>query len=58
MVVKKDPVQIKAIDMPSTFQENFSPRIMGERIAVKIMEKPDVEDIRIIFPKKRETIKS
>jgi hypothetical protein len=51
-----DPIEINAIDTPSTFQENFSPIIIGESIAVNMIEKQDVEDMRIMFPSHRDTI--
>jgi hypothetical protein len=54
--VKKEPEQIRPIEIPSTFHENFSPSINGESIAVKTIEKHDVDDIRIMLPKYRETI--
>ena len=44
------------METPSTFQVNFSPSTSGERIAVKMMEKQEVEDIKIMFPKYSETI--
>ena len=43
------------IDTPSTFQENFSPNMIGDNIALKIMEKHDVDDIKIMLPKYNET---
>ena len=49
--MKNAPVVISAIEIPSTFQENFSPRIIGESMAVKMIEKHDVDDIKIMLPK-------
>jgi hypothetical protein len=54
-VVKKEPMQMRPIEIPSTFQENFSPRISGERIAVNTIEKHDVDDIKIMLPKYSDT---
>ena len=56
VVVSIDPSEINPMETPSTFQVNFSPSTRGERIAVKMIEKQDVEDIKIMFPKYSETI--
>jgi hypothetical protein len=52
--VNIEPIEINAMDTPSTRQENFSPRINGERMAVNMMEKQEVEDIKIMFPNHNE----
>lgn len=57
VVVNRDPMLIIKMDTPSTFHANFSPTIIGDSIAVNIIEKHDVDDIKIIFPNHIETIK-
>ena len=48
-------MQISPIEIPSTLHENFSPKIRGDRMAVKTIEKQEVDDIKMMFPKYKET---
>lgn len=41
--------------VPSTFQENFSFRIHGDRIALNIMVKQDVDEMSSMLPNARAT---
>ena len=49
------PKLIKKIANPSIFQTNFSFRIIGAKIALKIIVKHEVDEIRIMFPKPKAT---
>jgi hypothetical protein len=46
----EQPVQIKAIDSPSILQMNFSFNMIGVKIAVIMMQKQEVEAIKIRLP--------
>ena len=43
------------METPSTFHLNFSPIMIGERMAVDIIETHIVDDVNITFPKDNDT---
>ena len=44
------PIEIRKMDRPSTFQRNFSFNIRGESMAVMMMQKQEVDEIKIMLP--------
>ena len=47
------PKLIRKIAVPSIFHENFSLSIIGEKIALKIIVKQEVEPIKMMLPSPR-----
>ena len=52
------PIEMRPIEKPSTFQRNFSFSIKGESIAVMMMQKQLVDEIRMMLPYFRATIRN
>jgi len=44
------PIEIRKMDKPSTFQRNFSFNMSGESMAVIMMQKQEVDEIRMMLP--------